>query len=894
MSTAVLEAAEKSPPQKVTTVEGITEYRFANGFSLLLYPDDSKPTVTVNLTIFVGSRHEGYGEAGMAHLLEHMLFKGAPDHPNIPKLLQDAGARFNGTTWVDRTNYYETLPASDANLELALRLEADRMLNSFVRAEDLASEMTVVRNEFERGENSPSRVLNQRMMAVAYEWHNYGKSTIGNKSDIERVPITKLREFYKRFYQPDNAMLVIAGAFNQDKALKLVDELFGSMPKPERVLDTTYTEEPPQDGERNVTLRRVGDVALAATAYHVPAGSHPDFAAVEALSSILSIEPAGRLYKALVETKKAVSAGGGSFAFHDPGLMYMMAEVRKENSLDDAKDTLIAEIEKIGDEGVTQEEVDRVKTLFRKEREQELADTSSVAVELSNWAAQGDWRLYFLHRDRMEQVTPADVQRVAKQYCQRNNRTVGLFIPTEAAQRVTVPPNPDIQALVKDYKGREGAVAGEAFDVAPLAIEARTTRTAFGGVKAALLPKKTRGEAVQLSLTLRYGDENSLRGFEEATRVLPSLMTRGTKELTHQQLQDALDKNLTTLRASGTPGEMTFDIQTKGAMLPEALGLLKQVLREPALDPAEFEVVRQEQLARLEQFRNEPQALAPVELSRALSPYPAGDIRYVPTIEERIERFQELDVGQVQAVYTKMLSSQAGELAIVGDFDPETIAPIVEEMLADWSAPAAQSRIHRKAGDKPAVTREVVTPDKANAAYFAGFDMALKDSDPDYPALVLGNFILGGGSLASRLGDRVRQKEGLSYSVASQFNADAIDPVGRLTVYAIANPVNAGRLTEVIREELDRLLAEGVTPEEVERAKQGYLQSQQVRRASDSALAGTLAGSLDADRTLQFQADLEKKISTLTAEQVTAAVQKHWNLKRLSVITAGDFKKPAE
>ena len=236
------DAAEVSPPQKAASVEGITEYRYSNGLQLLLYPDDSRPTITVNLTIFVGSRHEGYGEAGMAHLLEHMLFKGAPDHPNIPKVLQDAGARFNGTTWVDRTNYYETLPASDGNLELALRLEADRMLNSFIRGEDLASEMTVVRNEFERGENSPSRVLNQRMMAAAYEWHNYGKSTIGNRSDIERVPVTKLREFYKRFYQPDNAMLVIAGKFDEKKALQLVGELFGSMPKPERVLDTTYTE----------------------------------------------------------------------------------------------------------------------------------------------------------------------------------------------------------------------------------------------------------------------------------------------------------------------------------------------------------------------------------------------------------------------------------------------------------------------------------------------------------------------------------------------------------------------------------------------------------------------------------------------------------------------------
>src|SRR5438132_5880968 len=180
---------------KVQSIEGITEYRLDNGLQVLLYPDPSKPTVTVNLTVMVGSRHEGYGETGMAHLLEHMVFKGTPRHPEVPKVLKEHGAQFNGTTWVDRTNYFETMPGTDENLEFGLRLEADRLVNSFIRREDLASEMTVVRSEFEMGENNLEGVLSQRMIAVAYEWHNYGKSTIGNRSDIERVPNDRLRAF---------------------------------------------------------------------------------------------------------------------------------------------------------------------------------------------------------------------------------------------------------------------------------------------------------------------------------------------------------------------------------------------------------------------------------------------------------------------------------------------------------------------------------------------------------------------------------------------------------------------------------------------------------------------------------------------------------------------------
>ncbi len=285
-------APAAGPPQKVASVEGITEYRLDNGLRVLLFPDPTRPKVTVNLTVLVGSRHEGYGETGMAHLLEHMVFKGTPTHPDIPGAMKERGAQFNGSTDVDRTNYFETLPASDQNLEFAIRLEADRMVNSPIKAEDLATEFSVVRNEFESGENSPQRVLSQRMAAVAYEWHNYGKSTIGNRSDIERVPVDNLRAFYKKFYQPDNAMLVVAGKFDEKKALEYITKYFGSLPRPDRKLPATYTEEPrarrrafghaPPGGQRGFgrfALSRTGRLACRVSRGGDPE-QHPRFRAL--------------------------------------------------------------------------------------------------------------------------------------------------------------------------------------------------------------------------------------------------------------------------------------------------------------------------------------------------------------------------------------------------------------------------------------------------------------------------------------------------------------------------------------------------------------------------------------------------------------------------------------
>ena len=429
--------SSSAPPRKITSVEGITEYQLSNGLKVLLFPDASKPTVTVNITYFVGSRHEGYGETGMAHLLEHLVFKGTPRHPNIPQELTSHGARPNGTTWFDRTNYFETVPATDVNLDWALDLEADRMVNSYIAKKDLASEFSVVRNEFESGENDPFSVLLDRAMSTSFIWHNYGNTTIGARADIENVPIERLQAFYRRYYQPDNAMLVVAGKFDESKTLRLIQQKFGRIPRPRRSLSNgnllfpTYTAEPTQDGERQVTLRRVGDVQVVEVVYHVPAGSHPDFAAVDVVTEILGSSPSGRLHKALVETKKAAASGTFAFQLREPGVLIGFANVRKEMSLDTASSILVRTVEGAASSAPTAEEVDRAKVTLLKNLDLTLNSSERVGLELSEWAAGGDWRLLYLHRDRLRKVTVADVKRVAGAYLKQSNRTLALFIPTE-------------------------------------------------------------------------------------------------------------------------------------------------------------------------------------------------------------------------------------------------------------------------------------------------------------------------------------------------------------------------------------------------------------------------------------------------------------------------------
>lgn len=884
--------AAEGEPALIRSVEGISEFHLDNGMKVLLFPDKSSPKVTVNLTVFVGSRHEGYGEAGMAHLLEHMVFKGTPTHQNIPRSLQERGAEFNGTTWLDRTNYYETLPASDENLEFALKLEADRLVNSFISADDLAKEFSVVRSEFERGENSPQRVLMQRVTAAAFEWHNYGQSTIGNRADIEKVPADNLRRFYQKYYQPDNVMLVIAGKFDEKKSLEFVKNYFGVIPRPERKLEPTYTEEPAQDGERMVTLRRVGDVALAATLYHIPSGGHPDFAAVDVLSTIMTSEPAGRLYESLVKRRVAASVFGMTFALHDPGILMFMAEATQGTDGTALVQSLIESGEGTAEKAFTPEEVERARSELLKQRELTVADSQRVAIELSDWSAQGDWRLFFLYRDRLEKVTAEDVTRVAATYLVRNNRTAGVYEPTKEAQRATIPATPDLAEMIGDYKGRSDVAQGEEFDVDPLAIEKRLARsTLSSGIKVTLLPKKTRGSIVNLRLNFRYGNAEALKGLAVAAELMPQMLNRGSEHMTRQQITDELNNYRAQLRVSGTPGVLSVSVQTSRENVAKVLEIVKEVMKHPLFPNEELEIIREEQIAQINQQMSDPIALAMTNVSRKISPYPVDDPRYVPTMDEEAERVKAVTVEQIKDVYSHMLSSAVGELTIVGDFDPELVLPAVDEFTTGWSSDVKFERLARVSVNNEKGDREqILTPDKPNAAYIAAMTIPMRDDHPDYAALSIGNFVLGSSGLSSRLGDRLRQKEGLSYSVQSSLQPSAVDERTTFFLFAISNPDNAPKVHEAIQDELKKLLDNGITAEELEAAKAGYLQEQQVQRTEDRAIVQSLESYAFIGRDMKFVAEFEDRISKLTVEEVNAALKKHIDPQRLFIVQAGDFK----
>ena len=876
---------------RVQSVEGINEYRLANGLQVLLIPDDSKPTTTVNLTYHVGSRHENYGETGMAHLLEHLLFKGSPNHPKVWAEFTRRGLAANGSTWFDRTNYTASFSANDDNLRWYLGWQADSMIHSHIARRDLDTEMTVVRNEMEMGENSPDRILFSKTLATMYQWHNYGKDTIGARADVENVDIPRLQAFYRKYYQPDNATLIVSGKFPRDKVLPWIAQTYGVIKKPTRVLPKLYTLDAVQDGERTVTLRRSGGVPVLYSVYHVPPGSHPDFAAVEMLGLIMGEAPAGRLHKRLTEKGLAATTFAFSEGLADPGFALFGAQLGPAQEVDAARRELLATLESVAGEPITAEELERARTKWLKGWEMAFTNPETVGISLSESVAQGDWRLFFLTRDRVRDVTLERVQRVAEQRLLESNRTLGVYLPSDKPQRAPEPARVDVAAEMKTFKPQSAAAAVEAFEATPANIEQRTQRFETGGVKVALLPKGTRGAAVQATLTLRFGNEKTLFGQGEVAEAVAELLDKGSQTMTRQQVQDRLDALHTEMSIGGGAGVVSVSLSSRRENLADAIALVGDLLRHPSLPADALEEVRRQSLSGLEQQRKEPRAVVANALARLGNPYPRGDLRYARTFDEIVQDVSGVTLEQVREHHRRFYGASTGEFAAVGDIDVPALKKALQAAFGDWKSGEPFTRVPDPLVVVPPERLMLPTPDKQNATMRVELPLPLSDKDADYAALTMANYLLGSGG-SSRLWKRIREVEGLSYDVRSSIGWSNFEANSQWTASAICAPQNQPKVEAAFREELARALKDGFTAQELAESQRGLLSFRRLSRAQDATVAGALAGNLYIGRTFARAAEVDAQLQALTLEQVNAALRRHLKPENFVYGFAGDFKKP--
>lgn len=886
-------AQSQTSPKLIVTVEGIKEYELTNGLRILLMPDASQTNIAVNIVYKVGSRHEGYGESGMAHLLEHMLFKQCKKFVDIKKAIADKGASANGTTWYDRTNYYEILSASDENLRWAIDMEADRMVNSKILPEELKKEFSVVRNEFEIGENYPSGVLNERVISAMYLWHNYGKSTIGSKEDIERVKAENLKVFYKKYYQPDNAVLIIAGKFDEKKALAYCQQYFGPLPKPTRKLQPTYTVEPPQDGERNVLLRRTGDIQYIGMAYHTPSLADKDYASNDALIEILTNDPSGILYKKLVETKMASKLYGYAQTLYDPGFSYFEVEVPKDKSIDSAKHVLLTAMDDLGTMNFTEEDLTRAKNIILKSIENNVSQTTDFAVSLTEYIGAGDWRLFFLYRDRIEKLTVADIQAAAKKYYKSSNRTYGIFVPDAAPDRTVVAETPDIAKLLNGYKGKEVAAQKANFENT---IENIKRNTEYGvlanGGKYALLEKPTKGDKITASVILRFGDEKSLNNKSEIGGVLAEMLYSGTTTKTKEQIADELDRIKTSISFSGGSTSLSININSDKKNLSAALALLDDMLQNPKFDAKEFDRIILDTKASYETGKSDPQTLAAQKLQKMLSNYPSGHPYYASSTDESLEELAKVKLDDVKKYYHDFYGANNSVSSFVGELDKKQIKSFLESSFGKWNSKETYKEVEPIYFESKAKTETINTPDKTNAMLLGGLNLNISRKHPDYAAVIIANELLGGGAfLSSRIPQRLRENEGMSYGAGSFMNVEYNYNIGNWGVYAMFNPLYKGRLDSALHQEIDKAIKTGFTQDELTKSVASWQEQGRTSLGSNDNLASILRSFLQNDRDLNQYIEFDNKLKNLRLDAVNTALRKYFDKSKFVMVYGGDFEK---
>lgn len=875
-------------PEKVITVEGVTQYRLDNGLQVLFLPDPSKGIATVNLTILAGSLQERYGETGMAHLLEHLVFKGSQKFPKPTMEMVRRGLSWNGTTNDDRTNYFASFSSSDETMAWYLNWQADALVNSNIARQDLDSEMTVVRNEFERGENVAERILLERMRSAAFQWHNYGKTVIGARSDIEHVNIERLQDFYRRYYQPDNAVLIVTGRFDVVKTLEHIHSAFGGIAKPTRQLAPLYTQEPVQDGEHQVTVRRTGDTPMVGVLYHAMPAAHPDFAAMALLVSILGAEPQGRLYRQLSSQQFATTSFGWALARREPGAVVFGAKLGAQVSVDAARAAMLKVLDDAsnGTQAITQQELEQAKLLINAGFENMLSDPVKISSALSEAAASGDWRLLFLQRDRIENVQLQDLRRVAQRWLLVDNRTVGLYLPTAQPQRAPELAKIDARDQVGNYLGRPALAAAKAFNAELNGLNAKVeTFGLANGMKVALLPKESRGGKVRAALTLRYGTPENLAPLRAVSSLALGMLDKGTQDLSRIALAfKALTLGLSDLDVRAGPNFITIAVQGQGDKLADMTPLLTQVLRNPAFAEDEFEKLRAKQIAQWESQRGQPDAMAGNALERLVNPYPETDIRAVPDIDTRITQLKATTLAQVKAFHATYFSASHAELVLVGAFDPVLARQEIDKAFGSWSTSTDYAPIQFQHQARHGLREVLNTPDKKSATYLADLPIEVDESHADVVALQIANF-----ALRKRLRLRVREQAGLSYSVASWLIFHGHDPASHWRIYASFAPQNRAVVESAVDDVLAQFNANGLTPAEVKEAVDEWLERTQQMRSDDKSLAFLINTNLEKNRNFDWQAQQEFQAKGLNAAEVNRVIALYLAPKKWNQVVAGDF-----
>ena len=894
--------------KKIKELGGIEEYLYQpNGMNILLLQDNASPVATVQIVYRVGSKHEVLGNTGSTHLLEHLMFKGTPgfnkkNGNTITDVLQNTGAQLNATTWYDRTNYFETLPSD--KIELAIQIEADRMRNSLLLKEDKEAEMTVVRNEFERGENDPNSLLDKEIWASAYIAHPYHHSTIGWKSDIENAPIEVLRNFYNTYYWPDNATLTIIGDFRKENVFALVEKYFGKITKAPNKMPQPYTEEPQQYGARKIIVKKPGELGVVNKAYKIPGALHEDLPALNILGETIGAGPSAILNKTFVDTRMGIYAYANATNFKEVGLFTIGVGFPTTSKHEDIEAKINEVVAKIQKEGVTQDEVNRVVAKISAQTILARDGSGVIASELNEAIASGDWTDFVTGVDRLKKVTPADVLRVAQKYLVEDQSTTGYFIPKQkgnqnqntAQANNYMPENGPFYYrhsedghLQKENSSEISAVQNNTTEITFDENRIEKTASAYKREKVAGIDvvsvKTSAKDFVTVAASISLGNYAN----EGKNNMIPSLtasmLSKGTTLNDKFKFSEKLQKLGVNLNVNATTFKVNIGFKCLKKDLDQVITLLAEELRNPLFDAKEFENLKQQFIGNIQQSLNDPGERGSIALSQAI--YPKTNPNYSLNVEDNITNIKNATLEEVKAFHKKYFGPASMHLVIVGDTEGANLNTSLKKSFKNWNGGVVENMKFEEAVKAAPKTEVVTIAEKPSAELYIGQYTGLKRTDADYIPFYIANYTLGAG-FAGRLMQTVRDVDGLTYNISSGMGGN-ISTGGYWMVNASFNPSLFQKGLDATMVQVDKWVKNGITATELENKKTNLIGSFKVGMSTTNGMARTILGFVERGLEPNYIEQYPKDIEKVTLQQVNDAVKKYIQLDKMIIIKSGSL-----
>lgn len=889
---------------------GISEFQLKNGLKVLLAQNHTAPVVTYMQLFRVGSRDEGVGHTGATHFLEHMMFKGTKKFDprkglDSTELLNRIGAVSNATTWFDRTNYFEAVPSE--YLEFCVKMEADRMRNLQLREEDRNAEMSVVRNELERGENSPDEAMEKEMYAIAYREHPYHHPTIGWRTDVESVPMSRLKQFYDDFYWPNNCTVLAVGDFEISHILKLIHKYYGKIPSSPEPIPQVYTEEPPQEGERRYQIRRAGDLCRVWIGHRTPSSQSEDHYPLNVISHILggSHDRGSRLYKALIDSGLAMDAACRHDELRDPALMIIAATLTPATNPADVERVVVEELDKLCKERVSEEELSPIKSANRKGSILARADQMELAFAIGEAEARADWRWLSEFDEKFEAVSADDIMRVAQLYFISDNRTVGTFLPIQNDEEEygldedSDEESAEISAKVQKNGRHKKIPRLSAMELEKILSPGKRTAKASlssqafeerleNGLTLIHLPNPGTG-SVAVALYLAAGNYYEPANKHGLADVVTDMLMRGTQGISKEQLALIL-KEIGLVEGLSLHAD-SFAVNCGSTVVAEDLKTYLQtvakVLREPVFLEQELEKLKLEWAARIAEQKNNTGPMATNRLYAEL--YPEGHLFHQKDFDQQLEELSSMQVNDLGSFHKKY-SPDGAILTIVGDIESARALELAKETFGNWSG-THPSPVELANVPVPEQGRkiEINLPDKSSMDILMGYPLPVKRSDPEFYPLYLASLALGGDTITSRLGKVIREQHGLTYGVHSRLGDNSYG-TAPWTIDLSVNPQNVTKAMTLVEEVLNNYKKKGISTDELKREAGGAAGIYTVSMRSSLGIAKILTRFKALGMGIEGADKHAERILSVKKAQVDEIIDKFLHPDRFLTVIAGTFQ----